>query len=91
MNNKKFTKRDIINFLNIKSGFPKSLCKKLINDIIELIINNINNEGGLKLKNLGTFYKVFKKERVGRNPKTKIEYKISSRNSIRFVPSKNLK
>jgi len=90
MNNKKFTKRDIINFLNIKSGFPKSLCKKLINDIIELIINNIN-EDGLKLKNLGTFYKVFKKERVGRNPKTKIEYKISSRNSIIFVPSKNLK
>ena len=90
MNDKKFTKRDIINFLNIKSGFPKSLSKKLIHDIIDLIINNIN-KGEFKLKNLGTFYKVFKKERVGRNPKTKIEYKISSRNSIRFVPSKNLK
>ena len=34
---------------------------------------------------------VKKKERMGRNPKTKEEYKISKRYAITFYPSKNLK
>ena len=47
-----------------------------------------NNE--LVLKNIGTFKLSKKNERIGRNPKTKEEFLISKRKSIRFIVSKNL-
>ena len=47
-----------------------------------------NND--LVLKNIGTFKLSKKNERIGRNPKTKEEFLISKRKSIRFIVSKNL-
>ena len=47
-----------------------------------------NND--LVLKNIGTFKLTKKNERIGRNPKTKEEFLISGRKSIRFIVSKNL-
>ena len=44
----------------------------------------------LVLKNIGTFKLSKKNERIGRNPKTKEEFLISKRKSIRFIVSKNL-
>ena len=44
----------------------------------------------LVLKNIGTFKLSTKNERIGRNPKTKEEFLISKRKSIRFIVSKNL-
>ena len=44
----------------------------------------------LVLKNIGTFKLSTKNERIGRNPKTKEEFLISERKSIRFIVSKNL-
>ena len=41
----------------------------------------------VKITSFGTFQVVNKKERVGRNPKTKIEAKISSRKVVKFKPS----
>jgi nucleoid DNA-binding protein len=81
-------KLDIIKNLSKNSGFSVNFSKKLINDLILILINNIKN-GGLTLKNIGTFKILHKKERLGRNPKTKEEFKISSRKSISFIPSKN--
>ena len=47
-----------------------------------------NND--LVLKNIGSFKLSKKNERIGRNPKTKEEFLISGRKSIRFIVSKNL-
>jgi integration host factor subunit alpha len=41
----------------------------------------------LKIVSFGTFLIYKKKERIGRNPKTKVEAIISSRKSISFRPS----
>ena len=46
--------------------------------------------GQLNLKNLGSFELIHKEERIGRNPKTMKEFKVSSRKSIRFIPSKKI-
>ena len=45
----------------------------------------------LMIRNFGSFVLRKKKERMGRNPKTKEEYKISKRYAITFYPAKNLK
>ncbi len=86
MVNKNFKKKDLAKDLHIQKGFSANLSKKLIDDFIEVIIDNIRT-GNLILKNIGSFKILKKKERLGRNPKTKEEFIISSRNSISFTPS----
>ncbi len=41
----------------------------------------------IKISSFGTFEVIGKKERIGRNPKTKVEAKISARNIVKFKPS----
>jgi integration host factor subunit alpha len=87
--NKVFKKKDLVKNLSNKTGYPLDFSKKIIDDLIEVIINNIKS-GQLNLKNIGSIKTVFKKERMGRNPKTKEEFKICSRKSISFLPSKKI-
>lgn len=89
MTNSKYTKDNFINELSKKTGFSKSISKKIINDLLEIIIMNIST-GKFVLKNIGTFKLLKKKERVGRNPKTKEEFIIKSRKSLTFIISKHL-
>tara|TARA_B100000035_G_scaffold308293_1_gene312732 strand:- start:38 stop:331 length:294 start_codon:yes stop_codon:yes gene_type:complete len=82
-------KHDLTKNLSLKTGLSSNISKKLINDLINSLIEIIKIEN-LNLKNIGSFKKRFKKERIGRNPKTKEEFKISPRYIISFSPSKNL-
>ena len=89
MNNKNLTKEHIAINLSKKTGYSVNYSKKLINDFIDILINNIKNKKS-NLKNLGAFKLINKKERIGRNPKTKEKFIISSRKSISFITSKKI-
>ena len=84
-----FKKKDLINNLSLKTGFSNNLSKKIINDLIDVITLSLKNSQ-LILKNLGVVKLIDKKERIGRNPKTKEKYIISARKSVIFSPSKKL-
>ena len=84
-----FTKNIIVRSLSAKTGFSHNYSKKLVNDFLKIILKNITKKR-LLLKNIGTFKLIKKKERLGRNPKNKKEYVISSRKSVSFVPSKKI-
>ena len=86
---KNLTKSDVIKKLHTNTGFSSNLSKKIINDLIEILISNIK-KGHLNLKNVGSFQLIQKNERIGRNPKTKKEYKISSRKVVKFIASKTI-
>jgi len=86
---KNFKKIDLIKNLSLKTGFSTNFSKKLCNDFFKILIKNIS-KGNYNLKNIGTFKVIFKKERLGRNPKTNQEFLISSRKSIVFRPSKKI-
>ena len=86
---KNIKKIDIINNLSLQTGFSHNFSKKIVNDLIEIIILNISL-GGLILKNIGSFKLIKKKQREGRNPKTKEKFIISARKSIIFTPSKKI-
>ena len=79
----------MIKKLSLKTGYSNSFSKKLNNDLIDILTINIKI-GDLTLKNIGTFKIIQKKERLGRNPKTKEEFKISRRKSIIFKASKKI-
>ena len=63
--------------------------------VLESIIHEINHaimhEDYLKIFSFGTFLLHEKKERIGRNPKTKKEAIISKRRSVSFRPSEELR
>ena len=72
-------------------GFSKKISETLLEDILELILKNIIKHKKVKIAKFGTFSLRKKKERAGRNPKTKEPAIISSRNVILFKASKEFK
>ena len=91
MNIKHNISRDeIADAMKIEFGFNKKLCLDIVNDIIDIIIEGLQSDKKVKIHNFGTFKMNNKKSRLGRNPKTKEEYNISSRNVVTFKASKVL-
>ena len=84
-----FKKIDLSKNISEKIGVSVSLSKKLTEDLLEILSNKIK-DNELNLKNVGSFRIIDKKDRIGRNPKTKEEFIIRSRKSISFTASKNL-
>ena len=83
------TKKDIIKKFNSKIGFSSNYSKKLVEDILEILTLNIKS-GYFNLKNVGSFKIIHKNERIGRNPKTKKKYIISSRKTVSFTASNKI-
>ena len=88
---KNIKRKDLIanGYFNI--GFSKTISENIVYDIFNLFINNIISNNVLKISNFGNFIKKNKKQRIGRNPKTKEVKVISSRNIIIFKASNLLK
>lgn len=73
--------------LEVSHEVASVLLESIIHEASQLILKN----SYLKIVSFGTFLVHHKKERIGRNPKTKVEAKISSRRSVSFRPSAHLK
>ena len=88
MNN--LTRDDISEYINQKFGLTKRNCSEIVNNLLEEIISGLIKNNIVKIHNFGTFRLKQKNSRIGRNPKTKKEVMISSRNVISFTPSKKI-
>jgi len=85
------TKKDLVNLSYMQIGFSKQVSENLIEEFFYLLIQNLKKEKKLKLSKFGSFSIRQKKSRIGRNPKTKEEKKISERKVVLFKPSKEFK
>ena len=85
------TKKDLINSIYMQIGFSKNISENLIDDFFFTIIESLKIEKKIKLSKFGTYSIREKKSRVGRNPKTKEQKTISSRNVVLFKASKEFK
>ena len=74
------TKKNISKEINNKIGFSTSYIDIVTDDLINSLKKLIKLKV-LNIKNFGTFKIIQKKERVGRNPRNKENYTISSRKS----------
>ena len=88
---KNIKRKDLIANVYLNIGFSKTISENIVYDIFNLFINNIISNNVLKISNFGNFIKKKKKQRIGRNPKTKEVKVISSRNIIIFKASNLLK
>ena len=84
-----FTKKNISQKINIKTGLPISYSSEITDNFISILKNLIKNKD-LHIKNFATFKILNKNERIGRNPKNNKKYQISARKSLSFIASKKL-
>ena len=87
MDKKNLTRKDLAKKINKQMGFSKNFALKMIDNFFEILGNELIKSNKVKISSFGAFSVLNKKERIGRNPKTKIEAKISSRKVVKFTPS----
>ena len=90
MEKENISRDEIAEAMKSEFGFNRKLCLDIVNDIIDIIILGLETDKIVKIHNFGTFKLNNKKSRIGRNPKTKEQFNISSRNVITFKASKIL-
>ena len=88
---KNLTRKELTQKIYQNIGFSKRLSSKILDDIFEIIIQELIESNKLKISSFGTFSILNKRERIGRNPKTKVSAKILSRRVVKFKPSDILK
>ena len=88
---KNIKRKDLIVNVYFNIGFSKTISENIVYDIFNLFINNMISNNVLKISNFGNFIKKNKKQRIGRNPKTKEAKVISSRKIVIFKASNLLK
>ena len=91
MKRSNITKDEILKTINSSLGTPLSLSEKILNEILNIIVEVLNSENIVKIKGFGTFKTLNKKSRIGRNPKTGQIHQIDARKTVAFYPSKNFK
>ena len=88
---KNLTRKDLSNKVYQNLGFSKNISSTIIDDFFEYVTSELIKSNMIKISSFGTFKIISKKERIGRNPKTKLEAKISARKVVKFKPSMSFK
>ena len=91
MYKKNVTRKNLSNKIFQTLGFSKNISSLIIEDFFELIISELLKTNKIKISSFGTFEIIEKRERTGRNPKTKVEAKITARKVVKFKPSSSIK
>lgn len=85
------TKADIVEKVYQKIGFSKKEASELVELVFTSLKDVLTNGDKVKISGFGNFVVRGKNERVGRNPQTGEQIKISARRVLTFRPSQVLK
>jgi integration host factor subunit alpha len=77
-------KEDIVRNVTTKIKIDRNLAKNLVELILKAIKDTLASGDSVMISGFGDFKITHKKERIGRNPKTKIEHVISERKVVTF-------
>ena len=85
------TKADIVEKVYQKIGFSKKEASELVEMVFTSLKDVLTKGDKVKISGFGNFVVREKNERVGRNPQTGEQIKISARRVLTFRPSQVLK
>jgi len=86
------TKAELVDKIAEESGITKAVAAKVLDSIVEGITEELKQDDGkVTLVGFGTFSKVNRKARKGRNPQTGQEIQIKASSAVKFTPGKKLK
>jgi len=86
------TKAELVENMANDAKISKAAAGKALNSFTDGVKKALKKKDGkVTLVGLGTFSKVRRKARTGRNPQTGAKIKIKARNAVKFKPAKALK
>ena len=85
------TKADIVENVSQKIGFSKKEASELVELVFDTLKTVLQDGEKVKISGFGNFVVRGKNERIGRNPQTGEQIKISARRVLTFRPSQVLK
>ncbi|MEC7735147.1 MAG: integration host factor subunit alpha [Pseudomonadota bacterium] len=85
------TRAELAELIYSEVGISKTEASEIVDQFFEEIIIDLMEGNSVKLTSFGTFSVRHKKERIGRNPKTKEEAVIDPRRVVSFRASRELK
>ena len=88
---KNLTRKNLSNKIYQTLGFSKKFSLTVVDDFFDILAAELIKSNKVKISSFGTFKVINKMERIGRNPKTKVETKITSRKVVKFKPSQFIK
>ena len=87
----KVTKADLIEKMAKDAGISKVAAKAALESFVDGVTKGLKKRNSrVTLVGFGTFKKVYRKTRMGRNPQTGEKIKIKGRNAVTFKAGKNL-
>ena len=84
-------KAQLVELIASKTKATKVQCESLLDATIEIIENSVAQGNEVKIVGFGTFSKLKRNSRMGRNPKTGHPVNIPGGNTPRFKPGKDFK
>ena len=86
------TKADLVNNIAKDAGITKTAATQAVNSFFGNVTKELKKKDGkVTLIGFGTFSKIQRKARNGRNPQTGEIIKIKASNTVKFKPGKKLK
>ncbi len=83
-------KTDLINSVAEATGMTKVDAEKAIKSMIDAVIKELSNGGGITLIGFGTFSIAERASRTGKNPRTGESIEIPAKKVVKFKPGKAL-
>jgi len=83
-------KGDLIKSISERAGISKGQAAEALNAVVEGISGALKSGDKVTLVGFGTFSVSERSARVGRNPATGAEIKISAKKQVKFKPGKEL-
>ncbi|MBW8308104.1 MAG: integration host factor subunit alpha [Candidatus Paracaedibacteraceae bacterium] len=87
MANNTITRADLVNSIAENLSVPKPVASDVLESVLDVISKTLAKGDSVKISSFGTFNVRKKTERLGRNPRTGIEAKITARSVISFKAS----
>ena len=88
---KTIIRTDLAEAVHFQLGLSRNESSQLVEAVLEEIASTLETGETIKLSSFGTFTVNQKSERVGRNPKTGVEARITPRRVLSFRPSYTMK
>jgi len=84
-------KNDLAEAIALGADISQTKGEEVLKVLLEIIENQLINQGSVQLSGFGTFAVKKRSARVGRNPKTGDPIEIGESIAIRFIPGKVFK
>ena len=85
-----YTKSDIVKNIANRTSLSNQKAKQLLDSFIQVVVSGSKKQQA-KISGFGTFVRKETPSRIGRNPKTGQEFKITKRTKLNLILSNKIK